>query len=353
MSLNSIEDVSIWSAVRRLVPELSDELQKRIRILERILALQPIGRRALAVEMGTTERVLRAELDFLRVQGLLTASSAGVSLTEDGEAVLDRVAEFAVRMDGRKELAERVSRVLGIPQVVVVEDDSDQNSWVKDNLGYRAAELLRSLLQPDEVVGITGGTTMAAIARRMPARAVSYPVKVVPARGGLGEKVEFQANTIASTLAEKLGGESMMLHVPDRLNEETMEQLLNDPYVQQRLPEIRKATLVVHGIGEAVKMAKRRQVPDEEVAWLENQQAVAEAFGYYFNQQGDVVYSMPTIGLRLDDLQNARVVMAVAGGSSKARAVAAAAKAYRIDVLITDEGAARLIVQSQDYYQDK
>ncbi|MCY0895016.1 MAG: DNA-binding transcriptional regulator [Alicyclobacillaceae bacterium] len=345
--MDTKDEAAMWSAVRRLVPELSEELRWRTRILERIYALGPIGRRALALEMGTTERILRANLDFLREQGLLVASAAGVSLSEDGERALEMVGEFASKLDGRAEQAETVSRLLRIPTVIVVEGDSDEVGFAKDNLGYRAAEFLKRALTPLDILAVTGGTTMASVARRMSVAAPAVTIKVVPARGGLGETVEIQANSIASKLAEKLGGHSVMLHVPDRLGEEALDQLLADPYVEQRLQEIRQATVVLHGIGSALEMAERRQASQSELKLLEENCAVAEAFGYYFNASGDVVYAMPTVGLRLTDLPQLRIVMAVAGGGRKADAVAAAAKAYRIDVLVTDEGAAKRMIEKE------
>ena len=45
---------------------------------------------------------------------------------------------------------------------------------------------------------------MAAIAEEMPI--LPFNPTVVPARGGVGEVVEYQANVIASVLAERLSG---------------------------------------------------------------------------------------------------------------------------------------------------
>ncbi|WDM02959.1 DNA-binding transcriptional regulator [Alicyclobacillus cycloheptanicus] len=309
--------------------------------------VQPIGRRALAAELGITERVLRAEVDFLRQQGLIVAAPAGMSLSEEGQALLEELEEFVATIEGRTELSRTLSRTLGIPTVHVVSGDSDQHAWVKSTLGLQAATVLLGALQPSDVIAVAGGTTMAAVASMAPSKRQPFPVKVVPARGGLGEEVEIQANTIASVLAERIGGTSMMLHVPDRLREDTLEQLLADPYVQQRIPEIRNASIVIHSIGDALRMAERRQLDPEEVALLRHHGAVAEAFGYYFNEAGETVYAMTTVGLQLSDLERMRLILTVAGGHSKARAIVAAAKAYRMDVLVTDEGAAREILNHE------
>lgn len=333
-----------WSLTRRIVPELVDVLRSRVRIMQRVYLAQPIGRRALATDLGLTERVLRAEVDFLKQQGLITATSAGMSLSEEGQDLLDSLDEVVASLEGRTELSRALSRVLGIAHVIVVSGDSDRDGWVQNTLGHQAANALQGELSAGDVVAVAGGSTMAAMAKMMPARRQPFDIKLVPARGGLGEEMELQANTVASVLAERIGGTSMMLHIPDRLQVHTLEQLLTDPYVRERIPEIRRASIVVHGIGDAFRMAARRQLSPEEVALLHREGAVAEAFGYYFNEDGQPVYAMTTVGLQLGDLDRMRLVLAVAGGHSKARAIAAAAKAYRMHVLVTDEGAAAAIL---------
>ncbi|MCF8568186.1 DNA-binding transcriptional regulator [Alicyclobacillus tolerans] len=340
-----MESISL-SIARRIVPELLEVLQNRAKILNRIWQMQPIGRRALAAELGTTERVLRAELDFLKQQGLLVAATTGMSLSVEGQSLLEELDILLAAIEGRISLAQQLSKVLKIEQVIVVGGDSDQEEWVKDTLGYQAGVYLQSVLQPSDIVAVTGGTTMAAVAKMMPAKAERMNVKIVPARGGVGENLSLQANTIASELAARLGGTSTMLHVPDRLGEDTLELIVKEPEVQRRLQEIRSASIVLHGIGDAMKMAERRQSRREEITLLREQGAVAEAFGYYFDSDGKVVHEMNIIGLRISDLTQVRAVMGVAGGRSKSAAIVAAAKAYPMDVLVTDEGAAKAVLQN-------
>ena len=50
---------------------------------------------------------------------------------------------------------------------------------------------------------------------------------------------------------------------------------------------------------------------------------------------------MPTVGLRLEDLQRTETVIAVAGGKSKGESIAAVLRHGHDDVLVTDEAAAR------------
>ncbi len=78
---------------------------------------------------------------------------------------------------------------------------------------------------------------------------------------------------------------------------------------------------------------------------LEEKKAVAEAFGYYFNLEGQIVYKTSSIGVDIKDLDRIGTIMAVAGGKSKADAITAVMAQHRHTILVTDEGAAKAIAE--------
>lgn len=80
------------------------------------------------------------------------------------------------------------------------------------------------------------------------------------------------------------------------------------------------------------------------------EKAVGEAFGYYFNELGDIVHKVSTIGIQLSDLARIPDIIAVAGGASKAKAIRAYMKqAPASTILITDEGAARKLLKGKSF----
>lgn len=87
--------------------------------------------------------------------------------------------------------------------------------------------------------------------------------------------------------------------------------------------------MVLHGIGDAITMAERRKTKPEIMQKLIDNSAVGEAFGYYFNEDGEIVHKVLTIGLQLEDLTQIPNVIAVAGGASKAKAIKAYMKKHR------------------------
>lgn len=331
---------------QQLLPDLLDVMKKRYRILHHIFLTQPIGRRALAQQLQTTERILRGEVDFLKDQGLLVAETVGMHLTDRGQKLLEELADVMREVEGVAEKERRLADRLGLKEVRIVAGDADSDPLVKKALGHAAADLLRSLLAPGDILAVTGGTTVAAVADSMPRTQLG--VEVVPARGGLGENMEFQANTIASRLAVLLGGKYRLLHAPDQLSDDAYQSLIGDPQVEETLAMIRRARIVVHGIGQAIPMGRRRKLSESKIEELATQGAIAEAFGYYFDPNGNIVHAMNTVGLKMSDLQQIERILAVAGGGSKAEAILAVARGCPLQMLVTDEAVADAILTNRE-----
>jgi central glycolytic genes regulator len=326
---------------KKLLPDLVEVMQKRYTILHLIMISRLIGRRTLASALNMTERVLRGEIDFLKAQGLLETDSSGMRLTDTGLQVLEEMEPMIKHLFGLTDLEDRIQQGFHIAQVIVVPGDSDLSPFVKKELGRSGAAVLRKMVAKDGVIAVTGGSTMAEVANHLRPIPQFKGSLFVPARGGLGESLELQANTIASNMAKKTGCQYRLLHVPDHLGEEAYQSLIQDANINEMLQVIRTSRIVIHGIGEALVMARRRKVDSDTVKSLQQDGALAEAFGYYFDQQGLVVHKMPTMGIRLEDIQQTETVIAVAGGKSKGESIAAVMRFGHDDVLVTDEAAAR------------
>jgi central glycolytic genes regulator len=330
---------------RKLLPDLLEIMQKRYRILQYIQLMQPIGRRSLATSLKISERVLRAEVQFLKGQNLIVIHSLGMSVTADGILVLRELEDMIREYTGLKELEEKLRQKLNLNDVVVVLGDSDKSSWVKKEMGKACVERIYERLLEKNIIAVTGGTSIAAVAEMMTPSPNKQELLFVPARGGLDENVANQANMICATMAEKAMVNYRLLYVPDQVSHEAYQSIIDEPSIKEVLHLIKSSSMVIHGIGDAKTMALRRRTAPHDMEKIEQGHAVAEAFGYYFNQNGEIVHKVQTIGLQLADLKNIDCVIAVAGGTSKAKAIEAYFKQANNTLLITDEGAAKQLLQ--------
>ncbi len=340
---------SIINLQKKIVPELTDLLVQRYQILRQVSHEHPIGRRALAARLGLSERVLRAQVDFLKKSGLLDFSPSGMSVTDEGADILKELADYVRKLQDISFLEKALSNTLKIGRVVILPGDSDQEDVVKREIGRTAAHILSKLLSDGKrhIVAVSGGTTMAAMAANITG---SQPdTVVVPARGGLGDNVELQANTIATVLAQKLGASYRQLYVPDSVSEDILNSILKEDIgVRAVVDIIKQADILVHGVGRASVMARHRRLSSSIIDKLEQDGAVGEAFGQYCALDGRQVYMTNNAGLMLQDLQHIGTIIGIAGGKSKAAAILSVIRASRQDILVTDEAAAHEILRMAD-----
>lgn len=332
------------SLQRKIAPEIGELIDIRYSILRHIHFSQPVGRRTLSSRLAEKERTVRSELEFLRQQGLLAVGPAGVSLTPEGERTFADLGEYVRELRGFARLERGLEERLPVARVVVVAGDSGRDSTVKKEMGRAVVRILRDIVEEGDIIAAGGGTTMAEVAAAIVPSGWPKGITVVPARGSLGEEVETQADTIAVTMAKRMGGAYRVLNVPDDLHPETISRIVDEPRIKEVLDLIKRARIVVHGVGTLEEMAKRRGITGEALEILTSRGAVAEMFGYYFDSDGKMVYYTPSMGIRPEDLAGKKLV-AVAGGAKKAQAVLAVMKQQSREALVTDEAAARRMLE--------
>lgn len=325
---------------KKLLPDLLDAMEERYAVLRTVERFQPIGRRALAENTDQTERHVRAEVEFLQKQGLIDVTSNGMYTTKEGSELLEQLTSFFGEMTGLSVLEKQIQERLNVEQVIVVPGNCDESERVKQEMGKACVAYLDKIEKKISTIAVTGGSTMAALAEVMKPLQRQPNTLFVPARGGVGERAENQANTIAVEMAKKAEGDYRLLYVPDPLSESAYQSIINESSINETLSLIKNASIVLHGIGDAIKMAKRRKTPETIVNKLKEQGAVSEAFGYYFDDKGHIVHKVRTVGMQLEDLGNVEYVISIAGGSSKADAISSFLKRKKSNLLITDEAAA-------------
>lgn len=334
---------------KKIVPEMLDLLLKRYELLKTIKHVQPVGRRNLSMALGMTERVLRAEVNDLKDLNLLTFTTAGMTLSLEGEALFDQLADMMKFLTGTIELEQQLKAKFGLKDVIVVSGNSDKSALVKDDLGYAGAAKLQELFTKDAIIAITGGSTLAKVSDVMPDEPkVKYPKNLtfVPARGGFGLGTRLQATTICEKISQKTKGINRELYLPEQLSDASLQSLLDEPSIAETVKILKSASIVVHGVGDALTMAYKRKSPPEIIEKLKNSNAVGEVFGHYFDEMGQIVYKIQTIGIQFEDLKNTSTVLTIAGGSSKAKAIAAFIKSIpNKPVLVTDEAAATKLLK--------
>lgn len=332
-------------AYHQLVPEMIEVLQERYRVLNFIKMLGPIGRRTLGETANLSERETRTILEFLRNQQLVHIARNGATVTDEGARLLTDLGQSIQQWSGSDILEQQLRKKLDIHQVVIVSGDADQHDFVKNLLGLKVAELLTTTLKEARTIAVSGGSTVARIPDYLKVTVGNEAQLFIAARGGVGGRIELQANVIAASFSKVCDAKYQSFYYPEALSEELLQAFQKEPSVQKMLALYEKVDCLIHGIGEANHMAKVRETAPEKMEELLRLGAKGEAFGYYFDANGKAVKRIRTIGLQLEQVQKIPYIYAVAGGKSKAAAILSYMKsAPSQTVLITDSAAAKEIL---------
>ena len=337
--------------LQKVLPEAFETMLRRYHILDVINREEPIGRRLLSERVHLTERIIRKEVDTLKINRLITSSSAGMSLTIDGHDTLDELSELLESYTQFYEMEKELAKRLDIEACIIIPGNLDEDSTVLPKMANQTVEIMNRLLgDKKQIISVMGGTTLNEVANYMDSDlGKNRELLFVPARGGLGDDPMIEANVIAQRMAQQTGGQFHGLYAPEYVHEQIYQDLLKEPEIKNTLQLVESATLILYSIGNPIEMAKRRGLNESTLQLLIDKKAVAEAFGEFIDKDGNIVYKLSNIGLQSSSLQKIEHIVTVAGGSKKANAIKSYLKTAPSHTwLITDEAAANKILNGGD-----
>lgn len=337
--------------LQKVLPEAFETMLRRYHILDVINREEPIGRRLLSERVHLTERIIRKEVDALRINRLITSSSAGMSLTIKGHDTLDELSELLESYTQFYEMEKELAKRLDIEACIIIPGNLDEDSTVLPKMANKTVEIMNRLLgNKKQIISVMGGTTLNEVANYMDSDlGKNRELLFVPARGGLGDDPMIEANVIAQRMAQQTGGQFHGLYAPEYVHEQIYQELLKEPEIKNTLQLVESASLILYSIGNPIEMAKRRVLNESTLQLLIDKKAVAEAFGEFIDKDGNIVYKLSNIGLQSSSLKKIEHIVTVAGGSKKANAIKSYLKTAPSHTwLVTDEAAANKILNGGD-----
>lgn len=341
----------VFSLINTVIPGASDTLLIRYNIMQMLYGVdERIGRKHIAKRVGITERHVRTTMDQMREQGLIDISQRGVTLTPFGQKVLLSL-NHLIKDSNREhfyELEMQLRRYLGVDHCRIVAGNGDEDPTVFELLGQSVQQILMDYLPRNEsVVAVTGGSTLARIGKEFtPELSQSHAITFVPTRGGFGGAFEIQSNTIGGFMAQQTNSRYVPLFVPENVSKETSEVLMQDPSILRAIELSKRADSLLLSVGSAEVMAERRDISENQREKIEEEAAVGEAFGVFFDKDGHKILRYPRLGMQLEDIGVIPLLITVVAGETKAEAIEAFYKvAPKHGWLVCDESIAKKIIK--------
>ncbi|MBX2886167.1 MAG: sugar-binding transcriptional regulator [Granulosicoccus sp.] len=250
-------------------------------------------------------------------------------------------------------LENRLAAAFELEYCEVVPDLYEQGLPLRA-LGIAGAQYLKRVLENPDIpsIGIGHGRTLAACVHHLPHIQTSDKA-IVSLLGGFSRKFSANPHDVIHRLAERTGASAFVMPIPFFVNTIENKQIILEQFgIAEVLDLARNTAIKVVGIGtvdEESSIRTNDMVDTNEMQAVNQAGGVGEMLGHFFDDDGSIVdtdLSDRTMGLAPDDLHTAKL-LAVAGGSSKIRAINAILKSRLLRGLITDERTARALIDSQ------
>jgi len=251
------------------------------------------------------------------------------------------------------ELEDRLKAVFGLQDAVVIPALAETSSSPLNALGNIAAEFLMEHLRDGDVLGVGGGTAINAIMQALaPSR--TYQVEVVPLLGAVQGEITHDVNYLATHIAEKLGAKSYQLHAPAFVDsKEHCEALRNMGPVREILDIACRANIALVGVGtvdaELSRFVQFTALSAEEMRSIaEHCGGVGDINAFIYDAEGKPCaqeYGDRVVGLTLTELKSIPYRIGVAATAAKALPLYGALRGGYLHALVTDETAARGILE--------
>lgn len=330
-----------------LYPDYKEKTLQRYNILNEIKMNNNIGRRKLSNILNLNERLIRNETEKLFQMNLIIIEQVGMNITKEGIAVLDEASDFIKDLYSHEELSQKIKNLLGIKKVIISQGSIYESNGRLELAKVSSNYFLKNI-KNNMIIGITGGSTIGQTIENIQTNKSFSDIVIVPVRGSLMGSVKNQANILAVKLAEKLNSKYANFYLPDDFDLDNLKDISKLPEVQKTLNLINHLDLLVFGIGDALKMANRRLLSEKEKNLLIENNAVAEAFGNYFDINGNIVLKSKSIGISLEQFLNVKDVIAIAGDDEKEKAIIAISEVRKDITLIITEECAKKIIELKD-----
>lgn len=251
----------------------------------------------------------------------------------------------------RLNLESRLRDAFGLSEAVVAVTQDSQTQ--RDGVAQRGAQYLERHLRNGNVVAVSHGRSVGAVARFFrPANRLD--VTFVSAMGG-SPRADAPTNpdAICRALAQGCGGQAESLYAPAYVESaEDRDRLLAQEGVSRTFNRAAAADVALVGIGgvdDDCTMVRSGCLGKEEVAQLRDQGAVGDVLGCYVDREGRPVASPHQdrlVALSVDDLRRIGTVVAVASEPEKPAAILGILRTGVVDVLVVDEGNARAVLDT-------
>ena len=248
-------------------------------------------------------------------------------------------------------LERRLCRAFGLDEATVVPAPVEEAATAAV-VGLAAGIYLRDQVCAGMSIGVGWGQTLSMSLKAIGGESFDR-VSVISLLGGMTHSRAVNPSAVARRMADAFGADCYQLTAPVFVADEaTRKALWAEPALHDLLQRARRVDIALVSVGDVsadATLFREGLLPRSELASLRAAGAVGDVLCHFLDAEGRVVdhpVNRRVIAVGLEDLRRAAKIVIAAGGARKVAAVRAALTATRARVLITDEAAARTLLDA-------
>ena len=246
-------------------------------------------------------------------------------------------------------LGQQLCKRYGLQRCIVIPDDQGRRPAAV-RLGEAGAQLLSDLVVQGDMLGVSWGQTVLALSQAITPRRVP-DLSVIQITGSMLATFEFSPELCTSNIADRFGARCINLLAPALVSRAEIRDLLyQEPALMPQFELLQTCSKIVYGVGhleaDSTIFGSGTATP-EALEPYRAQGAVAVIAGRYIDSEGKPIHGPlddRMIGLTLAEIDKIPMRICVAGGAAKAQALHAALQGQHATILVTDELAARKLI---------
>lgn len=239
-------------------------------------------------------------------------------------------------------LGQQISQKYHLERVVIAEPVENNAQAILDAIGRAAANLLPQLVQDDDVIGVSWGRTLDAVAKHL-RPSDRKNIQVVYLKGTVANSTHnnFVVN-VTKAFNQNFHTQAQILPLPVIFdNAKIKSMVMQDHFIDNIVTTAEHTNVAMFTVGTTEDNATLFSLGYLSPAEIKKLQrtAVGDIVSQFVNEQGQIVdpqLSNRTMAISLDYLKATRQSILVAGGMNKLPAIRAALNGGYANVLVTD-----------------
>jgi len=246
-----------------------------------------------------------------------------------------------------------LERNFKLKRAIVIENNGLSDIELKSKLGSVAADYLDEIIKDGDIIGVSWGTTVNEVVNHLPSN-MNKKVEVVQITGGTHQlAINLNTHDITRRFAAKYGVQPKLLYAPAILDSRKLcGMLLEEKSIKSMFKLFTKVTIAIVGIGAIYPrvistLINTGQIDKKDFESLKKYNVVGDVFSHFFDINGKICDADLTgrlVTMPVDLLKKVPYSIGVAGGRLKSEAILGALRGRFINILVTDNTAAKRIL---------